>query len=452
MSAPDSTSRSALVDPDSEREFIGGLLRKPQLVDHYLEHANTADLFRDPQCEDAWIAAMSVAHEGQHPSLSEVRARILDTTHHFGDSNEVMPWLMQMHGQAPATDAEVKAAFDRVLRATKRRTLADVAAGTRDRLIQPGSDPNEVLSGLAQQVAQIEAENEGRVEIVPGDQAVQEAMKDIFARAGGEVPGITTGSKDLDDVLGKLAPGRFVIVAARPAGGKSIVGLDLARAALASGAAAIVFSLEMTRADVMKRMLSAQGSIDTKTLFRGDLTPDVEERLAQAAMSLPWQNLAIVDRPNVNAAYIASVAAQQIRQWRAQGVEDIVVVIDYLQRMDHTVPGKRDMPRYLEVAETCKMLVNTGKQNRVPVVALAQVGRDGADRPPQLRDLRESGDIEQEADQVIMLDRPSTRNPEERPGEIDFHIAKNRHGPATMSIPRAAQFHMSRVTDMTRDF
>lgn len=437
-----------IADTASEREFIGGLLARPDAVEAYLEHASCPGLFTDPLCEDAWLAITSLGYDGAAVSIPAVRSHLISTSHRFPDQGAVMGWLMQAHSDAPSSLGEISAAFDRVRRCYRTRQIEEVAATYQNRARLPGADPDELLTELSQQVAEIEAQSSGSRELESGDAVVGSTIEEIFLRRDrGEMPGIPTGSRDLDEILGKLAPTHFVILAARPAGGKSVGGLDMVRSALEHGAGVLFASYEMPKTEVMIRMLAAQGSIDTRNLSRGQVTPRDEERLALAATSLPWENLTMLDDPNVSAAQLIAQFAVQIRRWKAKGITDYLLVIDYVQIMRHHVPGKRDASRQQEIAETCRVLKNGANTLGAAIVALCQVGRAADEGVPKLKDLRESGDLENYADQVIFLHRPSAHNPEDRPGEIDYITAKNRHG-RTGTVARAEQFHLSRVVDL----
>lgn len=442
-------SNTPFADAESEREFIGGLLRRPEAVEGYLEYLSDTDLFTDRHCEDAWLAVMSLGYDGEAVSVPSVRGAILNTAHSFTSGTDVMAWLMDTSNRAPATLGEIRSAFDRVQVARKKRAISSIAASGRDQLSQPGVNPDEVLSELSQQLTHLEADAQAHTDVMRGQEAVHETISEIFTRQKeGGPAGIPTGSTDLDRVLGTLVPGRIISIGARPGGGKSVVGLDFTRAALAAGAAVIHFSLEMSRADLVVRLLAAEGSIENKRLADGNLSPEDEERLALAATSLPWDHLVIVERSRLTAAQMMAIASAQVRRWRAQGIENALIVVDYLQIMRHVVPGKPNAQRHQEIGETCDVLKAGAKQLHVPVALLSQLGRGASDRPPRLEDLRESGDIENASDQVVLMHRPSTMNAEERPGEIDYIIAKNRHGPNGVTIARAEQFHYARVKDL----
>ena len=227
-----------------------------------------------------------------------------------------------------------------------------------------------------------------------------------------------------------------------------MVGLDVARAALRQGHGVLHFSLEMSLSDLMTRMLAAEATIHLDRFRAFDFSADEEERLAVAASSLPWANLRVVDRAGLTAAQILAMSAAQIRRWRANGIAQAVIVVDYVQLIRHVYPGKTNASLVDEIEQTLNTFKSGAKQLDVPIVLLAQLNRQADDREPRMSDLRSSGGLENASDQVVLLHRPSDAE-DERSGEIDFIVAKNRHGESA-TISRAAQFHYARVMDLAK--
>lgn len=440
---------AAFTDPDSEREFIGGLLRRPEAVEAYLDRLGDTDLFTVRACEDSWVAIMSLASDGADITVPAVRSQILTTTHSFGSQPEIMGWLMSAQQDGPRTLEEIRSSFERVRSARKKRSINAVASSSRTLLLQPGADPDHVLADLAQQIASLESEQQDNPDMVAGDQAIHQTLQEGFAlRESGGPAGITTGSADLDRCLGSLVGGRLITFGARPAGGKSVVGLDVARAALRQGHGVLHFSLEMSLSDLMTRMLAAEATIHLDRFRAFDFSADEEERLAVAASSLPWANLRVVDRAGLTAAQILAMSAAQIRRWRAHGIAQAVIVVDYVQLIRHVYPGKTNASLVDEIEQTLNTFKSGAKQLDVPIVLLAQLNRQADDREPRMSDLRSSGGLENASDQVVLLHRPSDAE-DARSGEIDFIVAKNRHGESA-TISRAAQFHYARVMDLAK--
>ena len=264
---------------------------------------------------------------------------------------------------------------------------------------------------------------------------------------GGQLVGVPTGFTELDELTNGLHPGQLVVVAARPAMGKSTLGLDFARsAAIRHGQATAIFSLEMSRNEIAMRLLSAEARITLNAIRQGKMTDEDWTRLSSHMGSLAEAPLFIDDSPNMSMPEIRS-KCRRLKQRNALRL----VVLDYLQLMSS---GKRVESRQVEVSEFSRALKLLAKELDVPVVAISQLNRgpeQRQDRRPMLADLRESGSIEQDADMVILLHRDDyyTKEASDRPGEADIMVAKHRNGP-TKDVPVAFQGHYSRFVNIAR--
>lgn len=254
--------------------------------------------------------------------------------------------------------------------------------------------------------------------------------------------GMSTGIIDLDKMVNGLRAGQLVILGGRPAMGKSIFAIDIARhTSMRHGIRTAVFSLEMSRPEIANRILAAEARIALRDLENGKLTDTEWSRLARFDAEMRNAPLDIDDSPNMNLAEIRSKVRGMHRR-EAIGL----VVVDYLQLMSST---GRSENRSLEVAELSRGLKLLAKEIGCPVIAASQLNRnsDGrADKRPQLTDLRESGGIENDADIVILLHRDSYYDAKKRPGEIDLIVAKNRNGPMGVVVA-SAQLHYTRIVD-----
>jgi replicative DNA helicase len=266
----------------------------------------------------------------------------------------------------------------------------------------------------------------------------------ISNRDGGMV-GVPTGFADLDELTNGLQGGQMVIVAARPAMGKSTLGLDLCRAAsIHNNLTSVIFSLEMTRSEIVMRMLSAEAKVPLNHIRNGPMTEEDWTKLGRRMGQVSSAPLFIDDSPNMTMMEIRAKAR------RLKQRHDLrLIVIDYLQLM---TSGKKVESRQLEVSEFSRQIKLLAKELEVPIVALSQLNRgpeQRADKRPMMSDLRESGSIEQDADIVMLLHRDDVYEKEStRPGEADIIVAKHRNGP-TRDVTVAFQGHYSRFVDMT---
>lgn len=256
--------------------------------------------------------------------------------------------------------------------------------------------------------------------------------------------------RDLDKLLGGLKAGQLVIIGARPAVGKSVVALDVARfAALKRGLPVYFASLEMSREELGRRLLAAEGRIKLDHLENNELTDEDWTRIVKVHATLSENaNLVIDDTANVT---IERLRAQLRKMARSATGPARLLVVDYLQLMRPLLKaGKKSAEnRQVEVSELSRDLKLLAKEFNIPVVVLAQLNRgveQRQDKRPMISDLRESGSLEQDGDVVILLyrsDEPGLA------GELDLIVGKNRNGP-TGVVTVAFQGHYARAADMAR--
>ncbi|WP_420801708.1 replicative DNA helicase [Pseudofrankia asymbiotica] len=325
------------------------------------------------------------------------------------------------------------------------RRLAE--AGTR--IVQlafgPAQDVDELVDRAQAAVYEV-TERRTTEDYSPLGDLLNPALEEIEAIAGheGALTGVPTGFTDLDELTNGLHAGQLWIVAARPAVGKSTLGLDFARAAsIKHGMTSVIFSLEMSRMEITMRLLSAEARVSLQNIRTGRLTDDDWARLARRMGEVAEAPLFIDDSPHLTMMEIRA-KARRLRQRN----ELRLVILDYLQLMSSP---KRVESRQQEVSEISRSLKLLAKELEVPVVAISQLNRASeqrADKRPQVSDLRESGSLEQDADAVILLYREDTVEKESaRAGEADLIIAKHRNGP-TGTVTVAFQGHYSRFVDM----
>ncbi len=259
---------------------------------------------------------------------------------------------------------------------------------------------------------------------------IAQTINDIHKIRSGEMQdrSVKTGYSTLDRVLGGLTNGSLVIIAARPSMGKTALALNIVqKTALIHGVACAVFSLEMSKEEVASRMLSVQARMNSKHIHSGKLTQSDWERLADVVKVLSGAPIYIDDRSGTTVLEIQS----RCRQLKLEGKLGLVV-IDYMQLMSGG--SRRNENRQQEVSEISRSLKIMAKDLDVPVIAISQLSRASEhrnDKSPILSDLRDSGSIEQDADVVMFLHRPSyyEKDHEYLETEVaELNIAKNRQG------------------------
>ncbi|MCI9573102.1 MAG: replicative DNA helicase [Lachnospiraceae bacterium] len=263
---------------------------------------------------------------------------------------------------------------------------------------------------------------------VPIRQVVMNAMDKIEAAAKnhGSVTGIPTGFLDLDYRTAGMQPSDLVLIAARPSMGKTAFELNLARyAAFKKGLTVAIFSLEMSKEQLVNRMLSMESSVDSQKLRTGQMNDQEWEKLIESAGVIGKSSLIIDDTPGIGIGELRS----KCRKYKLEHNLSMIL-IDYLQLM--TGSGKSES-RQQEISEISRSLKAVARELSVPVIAFSQLSRAVEQRPdhrPILSDLRESGAIEQDADVVMFIYRDDYYNHDsEKKGIAEIIIAKQRNGP-----------------------
>lgn len=252
---------------------------------------------------------------------------------------------------------------------------------------------------------------------------------EILSRNGGKIKGLTTGFGELDSLTEGLHPTQLIILAARPAVGKTAFALNLALAAAKSTKKNIaIFSLEMPAEQLIMRMISSLGQIDNKKLSTGKLESEDWKRFNEAISILADTNIFFHDAGGVTPSEIKA----KCRRLATQGEGLGLVIIDYLQLIDSS--ARYAGSRQQEVSEISRALKTMALELEVPVIALSQLSRSvekREDKKPVLSDLRESGSIEQDADIVAALHAPDVEVPvgDDVPNPIQLIILKHRNGP-----------------------
>lgn len=293
-----------------------------------------------------------------------------------------------------------------------------------------GSESVEAIMEVAEKKIFDLVQNRNGGEYVPIKQVVINALDKIAAasKLKGTVTGIPTGFIDLDYKTAGLQPSDLVLIAARPSMGKTAFVLNIAQhVAFHSQKAAAIFSLEMSKEQLVNRLFSLESQVDAQLLRTGSLKDDDWEKLIEGAGTIGKSRLIIDDTPSISISEMRS----KCRKFKLeQGLD--VIIIDYLQLMSGSVGGRSES-RQQEISEISRSLKALARELNVPVIALSQLSRAVEQRPdkrPMLSDLRESGAIEQDADVVMFIYRDDYYNKEsEKKNVAEIIIAKQRNGP-----------------------
>jgi replicative DNA helicase len=429
-------------DIAAEQCVLGGMMLSKDAISDVLEVIKATDHYR-PAHQIVHETILDLYGRGEPADAITVAAEL--TKH--GDIGKVggAPYLHTLIASVPtAANAGYYARIVRE-RAILRRL---VEVGTR--IVQLGyagdADADELVDRAQAEVYGV-TERRGSDDYLPLSEIMTGALDELEAiEKHTTIQGVPTGFLDLDSLTNGLHAGQMIVIAARPAIGKSTLALDLARAAsIKNDLTSVIFSLEMSRSEITMRLLSAEARVSLQAMRTGKMTPDDWNRLALRMSEVAHAPMFIDDSPNMSMMEIRAKCRRLKQQHDLR-----LVIIDYLQLMSSP---KRVENRQQEVSELSRSLKLLAKELKVPVIAVAQLNRgpeQSTDKRPMLSDLRESGSIEQDADVVILLHREDAYERESpRAGEADFIVAKHRNGPTT-TVTVAFQGHYSRFVDMAR--
>lgn len=424
----------------AEQSALGGMLLSKDAVADVVEEVRGVD-FYIPKHEIIFYALQTLYAAGEPTDVIAVTDQLTKS----GDLQRA-GGAEYLHTLAGIVPTAANAGFYASIVAERAVLRRLVEAGTR--IVQMGyGAEGEVVELVNQAQAEIYGVTGGveTEDYVPLNDALFAALAEIDAAQNrdGTMTGVPTGFRDLDALTNGLHAGQLIIVAARPGLGKSTFALDLCRSAsVHAKMPSIFFSLEMSRAEIAMRLLSAEANVKLQHMRTGKMSDEDMQRVVRMQGDISDAPLYIDDSPNMT---LVEIRAKCRRLKQKYGLK--LIVIDYLQLM---TSGKRVESRQQEVSEFSRALKLLAKELEVPVIALSQLNRNSeqrADKKPAVSDLRESGSLEQDADMVILLHREGAYEKDHpRASEADIIVAKHRNGP-TDTITVLFQGHLSKFVD-----
>ena len=372
-------------DLHAEQSVLGGMLLSKDAIADCVEVLRSADFYR-PQHEAIFDAVLSLYGRGEPADAITVS----DELGKRGDLGRVggQAYLHQLISSVPTAANAGYYAQIVAERAVLRRL---VEAGTKIVQLgyaQGGGDVEDIVNAAQAEVYAVVDKRGGEDYHRLGD-ILEMTVDEIEVASGksGEMTGVPTGFTDLDSLTNGLHPGQMIVLAARPAIGKSTLGLDIVRSAsIRHNLASVIFSLEMSKTEITMRLLSAEAGIQLQHMRKGTMREDDWTRLASTMGRVSEAPLFIDDSPNMS---LMEIRAKCRRLKQRDNLK--LVVIDYLQLMSS---GKKVESRQQEVSEFSRALKLLAKELEVPVVAISQLNRgpeQRTDKKPQMSDLRESG-------------------------------------------------------------
>ncbi len=412
---------------EAEQSVLGSILIDRDAIIEVADFLKPEDFYR--QAHGRIFAVMMDLSERREPVDVVTVAEALERT---GDLDAIggRSYLGTLSNQTPT--AVHAAQYARIV---ERKAVLRNLISAAGKIAGIGyEDPAEVQEAIDRAESELFAVSQRRV--AAGFSALKSLLHDAYDRLDylhehrGEISGVRTGFQDLDALTTGLQKSDLVILAARPSVGKTSFALNIAEHAAARDRKAVgIFSLEMSKEQLVLRLLSSVANIDSQRLRTGFLDELDFTRIAPAMNTLSEAPIYIDDTPNISTMELRTKA----RRLQAESGLDLVIV-DYLQLMQSSTTTK-DANRVQEVAEISRGLKALARELKVPVIALSQLSRQPEMREskePRLSDLRESGSIEQDADLVMFLWREKERGSDDQSTEgevVKLKLAKHRNGP-----------------------
>jgi replicative DNA helicase len=430
-------------DTQAEQSVLGGMLLSQDAVADVFEYIGSHDFYA-PKHELIFSSIYALYGRGEPTDVITVTAELTRTGNlvRAGGAD-------YLHSLTSVVPTAANAGFYAKIVQEKAIMRRLVEAGTS--IAAMGyTNEGEVEDLVNQAQAEIYAVGSSAFseDYVPLNVSLEAAVEEIeFAqKRGGEMSGIATGIYELDNLTHGLHGGQLIILAARPGVGKSTLALDFARhAAIKQKQPVLFFSLEMSRAEIALRLLSAEADVRLQNMRAGKVGQDEWKKLANVRGNLNDSPLFIDDSANLT---LVEIRAKCRRLASSLGLK--LIVIDYIQLL---TSGKKVESRQQEVSEFSRSLKLLAKELNVPVIAISQLNRNSeqkTDKKPEISHLRESGSLEQDADVVILLHREDMGVKDSpRAGEADIILAKQRSGP-TDTVAVLFQGAYSRFMNMSK--
>ena len=408
--------------PESERSVLGAMLRSREAALLVIENLRPED-FYDPANREIYSAMQFMAASSRPIDLVTLDEEL--TRRGKLDSVGGAAYLVELSRSVPSA-ANVRA-YIRIVdeKSTLRKLIA--AAEKISQACYAGQEETQAILEIAEKAIYDITMRKGGEELQPIQPVLIRAFEkiELLYKNHGQIEGVPTGYADLDSMLTGLHGGELILVAGRPAMGKTSIGMNfIENAAIRAGKKAAVFSLEMPAEQLAMRMLCTEAMVNMQNVRRGQLSDDEWDKLSGALTKIGPASIHIDTTPGITVPEVRSKAR---RLQLERGLD--VIMIDYLSLMSAT--GKTGS-RQEEVSQISRTLKGLALELDVPVIALQQLSRAPTGRSnhrPQLSDIRESGAIEQDADVVMFIHREEYYDPDTPDkGIAELIIAKQRNG------------------------
>lgn len=411
--------------PEAEQSVIGSMIMSRDAIVEASEIITGADFYQQ-QYGIVFEAMIELHDEGKAVDLITLQERLKEKD--LPPEISSMEFVRDLLSAVP-TSANVKYYAEIVAEKSMLRKLIKTTEEITNACYLGKEKMQDILEVTEKKIFDL-VQNRGSEEFVPIRQVVLNAIEKIekASRSQGSVTGIPTGFIDLDYKMSGFQPSDLILVAARPSMGKTAFVLNIAQyMAFHNDVTAAIFSLEMSKEQLVNRMLSMESNVDSQKLRTGTLTDSDWDAVVEGIGIIGNSKLIIDDTPGISISELRSKCRKMKLEYGLS-----IVIIDYLQLMSGSRKGGNDN-RQQEISDISRSLKALARELHAPVIALSQLSRaceTRTDHRPMLSDLRESGAIEQDADVVMFLYRDDYYNKDtEHPNEAEVIIAKQRNGP-----------------------
>ena len=411
---------------EAEQAVIGSMLMDRDAMESALEILQPDD-FYGRQYGTLFQAIRELNTENKPVDLVTLQERLKENN--VPEELAGMDFIREVLGSVP-TSANVKYYAKIVKEKSLMRRLIRTTEEITAQCYQ-GTDNVEALMDSTEKKIFNLMQSRGGGDFTPIRQVVINALErsEAASKQNGSITGVSTGFIDLNYQTSGMQPSDLILVAARPSMGKTAFVLNMAQhMAFRDNITTAIFSLEMSKEQLVNRLFSLESKVDAQVLRNGRLEDSDWERLIESAEIIGNSNLIIDDTPSISIAELRS----KCRKYKME-MNLGVIIIDYLQLMSGSSGGKSSTSRQQEISDISRSLKAVARELNVPVIALSQLSRaveQRDDKRPMLSDLRESGAIEQDADVVMFIYRDDYYNKEsEKKNIAEIIVAKQRNGP-----------------------
>ena len=419
---------------EAEQAVLGSILIDSRCVADVIGIVNPNDFYLQ-QNREMFETIYTMFNYSQTIDPVTVMEKMKELGYHNDSTFDYIRQLMEITPTAANAVRYANIVRDKAMLRTLGQAASDIGESVREGV----GTPEEILESAEKKVYDIRKGERG-----DSLEHVGTILHKVFnrlnelAQSDSAIPGLSSGLADLDTKINGLNKSDLLLVAARPAMGKTAFGLNLAlNVAKKTGKTVAIFNLEMSREQLVMRLLSIESLVDSKKMATGKLDDEEWSKLSVAASSLSQTDIRIDDNPTITVAQMNA---------KCRRLDNLgLVLVDYLQLMSSG--GKPSENRVTEVSAISRSMKIMAKELNVPVICLSQLSRaveSRSDKRPILSDLRESGAIEQDADSVMFLYRDDyyNENSEEK-GVTECIVAKNRHGETgTVKLQWVAQYQL----------